>query len=101
MLKKSVTFKEETQTVTSIEMGEVNLATAVALTDKPRMRQFWNGSEIKRIRGLYSNIRRSLGKTSQKEIGSKERRIVNQKLYIITNQIIAYTNRFPKSVIVM
>ncbi len=105
VLKKTVTFEDEPQTVIGIDIGEVNLATAIALTDKPRKGKFWRGSEIKQTRGLYNHIRRRLGEKKLfkkiKEIGSKEKRIVNQQLHIVANQIIAYAKQFSKPVIAM
>ncbi len=105
VLKKTVTFEDEPQTVIGIDIGEVNLATAIALTDKPQKGKFWRGSEIKQTRGLYNHIRRRLGEKKLfkkiKEIGSKEKRIINQQLHILANQIIAYAKQFSKPVIAM
>ncbi|RLF91863.1 transposase, partial [Thermococci archaeon] len=64
VLKKTVNFIGEPETVIAIDRGEANLAVAVAISKKdpakPMKGQFWRGGEIKRIRGLYSHIRRKL-----------------------------------------
>ncbi len=109
VLKRTVELLGEPETVIAIDRGEVNLAVAVAISrenpDKPMKGQFWRGQEIKRIRGLYSHIRRKLQEKKLlkkiKKIGAKERRKVNQQLHVIANQIIHYAKQFPKPVIVM
>ncbi len=108
VLKKTVEVPDEPETVVAIDIGEHNLAVAVAISKnnpKPMKGRFWRGSEIKRIRGLYAHIRRRLGEKKLlkkiKELGGKERRLVNQQLHIIANQIIKYAEEFPKPVIVM
>jgi len=83
VLKKTVELPDEPETVIAIDRGEVNLAVAVAISrenpDKPMKGQFWRGQEIKRIRGLYSHIRRKLQEKKLlmkiKKIGAKERRV--------------------------
>ncbi|MEM3833048.1 MAG: hypothetical protein QW128_05570 [Thermoprotei archaeon] len=64
VLKKTVELTDEPETVIAIDRGERNLAVAVAISknnpEKPMKGQFWRGEEIKRIRGLYSHIRRKL-----------------------------------------
>jgi transposase len=64
VLKKTVEVPDEPETVIAIDRGEHNLAVAVAISknnlNKPMKGQFWRGEEIKRIRGLYNHIRRSL-----------------------------------------
>lgn len=103
VLKKTVTFEDRPETIVGIDIGEVNFVTAVALTDKPSKGQFWRGSEIKRIRGLYSHIRRRLGEKKLlkkiKAIESKEKRKVNQQLHILANQVVKYAKQFPKPII--
>ena len=109
ILKKTVEVPDEFETIIAIDRGERNLAVAVAISkanpDKAMKGQFWRGEEIKRVRGLYSHIRRRLQEKKLlkkvKEIGSRERRKVNQQLHIIANQIIAYAKQFPRPVIVM
>jgi len=86
VLKKSVELPSEPETIIAIDIGEHNLAVAVAISknnpNKPMKGRFWRGSEIKRIRGLYSHIRRKLQKKKLlkkvKVIGGKEKRKVNQ-----------------------
>ncbi len=109
VLKKTVELTDEPQTIVAVDRGEVNLAVVVAVSkenpNKPMKGQFWRGEEIKRIRGLYSHIRRILQKKGRvgkvKGLKEKEKRKVNQQLHIIANQIIAYAKQFPKPVIVM
>jgi len=109
VLTKAVELPDEPETVIAIDRGERNLAVAVAISkgnpDKPMKGQFWRGEEIKRIRGLYSHIRRKLQEKKLlkkvKELGRRERRKVNQQLHVTANQIIAYAKQFPKPVIVM
>jgi len=109
VLSKTVELPDEPETVIAIDRGEHNLAVAVAISkrnpEKPLKGQFWRGSEIKRIRGLYSHIRRKLQEKKLlkkvKELSGKERRKVNQQLHIIANQIVEYAKNFPKPTIVM
>jgi len=108
-LKKTVELIDEPETVIAIDRGEVNLAVVVATSknnpSKPMKGQFWRGEEIKRIRGLYSHIRRKLQEKNRvgkvKELKGKERRKINQQLHIIANRIVQYAKRFSKPVIVM
>ncbi len=109
ILSKTVELPDEPETVIAIDRGEHNLAVAAAISkrkpNKPMKGQFWRGEEIKRIRGLYSHIRRKLQERHRlgkiKEFKGRERRKVNQQLHIIANQIIAYAKQFPKPIIVM
>jgi len=109
VLKKVCDIPDKTETVIALDRGEQNLAVAVAIKkdspDKPIKGQFWRGEEIKRIRGLFSHIRRTLQRKHKlnkvKQIGSKENRKVNQQLHIIANQIINYAKQFQNPVIVM
>jgi IS605 OrfB family transposase len=108
-LKKTVEVSDEPEAIVAIDRGEHNLAVAVALLksnpNKPIKGQFWKGEEIKRIRGLYGHIRRKLQEKKMlkkvKELRKREKRKVNQQLYIIANQIISYAKQFSKPVIVM
>ncbi|MHA1506596.1 MAG: RNA-guided endonuclease InsQ/TnpB family protein [Candidatus Asgardarchaeia archaeon] len=109
VLKKTVELPDEPETVIAMDRGEVNLAVAVAVSksnpEKPMKGQFWRGEEIKRIRGLYSHIRRKLQEKKLlkkvKELKGKERRKVNRQLHIVANQIVQYAKQFSKPVIVM
>ncbi len=109
VLAKTVELVDEPKTVIAIDRGEHNLAVAVAISksnpNKPMKGHFWRGEEIKRIRGLYSHIRRKLQEKHKigkiKELKGKERRKVNQQLHIIANQIIRYAKQFPNPIIVM
>ena len=108
VLKKTVELPDEPETVIAIDRGEANLAVAVAISKKdpakPMKGRFWRGGEIKRIRGLYSHIRRKLQEKNRigkvKELGRRERHKVNQQLHI-ANEIVAYAKQFPKPIIVM
>jgi len=107
VLKKEAEF-DEPETIISIDLGEWNIATAVAIpkdNPKPMKGQFWSGAEIRRIRGKYAHIRRNLQRKKRlnlvKRIGRKESRIVNQQLHIIANRIVAYAKQFSKPVIAM
>jgi putative transposase len=85
ILKRTVDVPNEPETVIAIDRGECNLAVAVAISKsnphKPMKGQFWRGEEIKRIRGLYSHIRRKLQEKKLlkkvKELKGKERHKVN------------------------
>jgi len=108
VLKKTVEVHDEPETVIAIDIGEHNLAVAVAISknnQKPMKGRFWRGSEIKRIRGLYAHIRRRLQEKHRigkvKELRGREKRKVNQQIHIIANEIVAYAKQFPKPVIVM
>lgn len=108
-LAKTVELPEEPETVVAIDRGEINLAVAIAVSkkdpDKPMKGKFWRGEEIKRLRGLYTHIRRRLQEKGRigkvKELGRKERRKVNQQLHIIAKQIVAYAKQFSNPAIVM
>jgi len=108
VLKKTVEVPDEPETVIGIDIGEHNLAVAVAIpknNPKPTKGQFWRGSEIKRTRGLHAHIRRRLQEKHRfgkvKELRGREKRKVNQQIHIIANEIVAYAKQFPKPVIVM
>jgi len=108
VLKKTVEVPDEPETVVGIDMGEHNLAVAVAISKnnpKPMKGRFWRGSEIKRIRGLYAHIRRRLQEKHRfgkvKELRGREKRKVNQQIHIIANEIVAYAKQFTEPVIVM
>jgi len=108
VLSKTILFSEP-ETVVAIDRGEVNFAVSVAVSKtnpkKPLRGQFWRGSSVKRVRGLYNHIRRKLGQkklvSKIKDVGRKEKRRVNQQLHIIANQVIEYAKQFSKPVIVM
>jgi transposase len=93
VLKRTVDVPDEPETIIAIDRGEHNLAVAVAISksnpDKPMKGQFWRGEEVKRMRGLYSHIRRKLQEKKLlkkvKELKGRERRKVNQQLHIIAN----------------
>jgi putative transposase len=108
-LKKTLELPDKPETVIGVDRGEHNLAVAIAMSkdnpSKPMKGQFWRGEEIKRIRGLYNHIRRTLQKKHRvgklKKLKEKERRKVNQQLHIIANQIVAYAKQFSKPIVVM
>lgn len=92
VLKKEVEF-DEPETIVGVDLGEWNVATAVAIfrhNSKPIKGQFWSGAEIREIRGKYNHVRRNLQRKKRldlvKWIGNKERRIVNQESHVIANE---------------
>jgi putative transposase len=109
ILKKVVEVPDEPETVIAIDRGEHNLAVAVAISkenpSKPMKGNFWKGAEIKRTRGKYAHIRRKMQRRKLmkdvKKLKNKEKRIVEQQLHTIANEIIAYAKQFPKPIIVM
>ena len=108
VLKREVELIDEPETVIGVDLGEWNVATAVAITKqnpKPMKGQFWSGAKIREIRGKYAHIRRNLQRKKRldlvKRIGSKEGRIVGQILHTIANEIVAYAKRFEKPIIAM
>ncbi|WP_456329950.1 RNA-guided endonuclease InsQ/TnpB family protein [Archaeoglobus sp.] len=91
-----------------MDVGEWNAATAVAVSKqdpKPARGRLWSGAKIRYIRGKFAHLRRNLQRKKRldlvKRIGHKEKRVVNQQLHIIANEIIAYAKQFEKPVIVM
>jgi len=108
-LKKEVELIENVETVIGVDLGEWNVATAVAISvknpSKPVRGKFWSGAKIREIRGKYAHIRRSLMKKKNlkavKRIGRKEGRIVSQQLHVIANEIVAYAKQFENPVITM
>jgi len=109
VLKKEVDLNYEPETIIGIDLGEWNIAVAVAISknnpNKPMKGRFWSGAKIRKIRGKYAHIRRNLQRKKRldlvKRIGSKEKRIVNQILHIIAKEVVEYAKQFPKPVIVM
>jgi len=109
VLKREVELIDEVETVIGVDLGEWNVATAVAISvknpSKPMKGQFWSGAKIREIRGKYFHIRRNLQRKRRldlvKRIGYKESRIVNQQLHIIAKEVVAYAKQFEKPVIVM
>ncbi len=108
VLKKEVELIDESETVIGVDLGEWNVATAVAISrqnPKPTRGKFWSGAKIREIRGRYTHIRRNLQRKKRidlvKQISHKEERIVNQQLHIIANEIVSYAKQFEKPVIVM
>ena len=107
-LKKEVELIDEPETFIGVDLGERNVATAIAISKqnpKPMKGKFWSGARIREIRGKYAHIRKNLQRKKKldlvKRIGSKEKRMVNQQLHIIANEIIAYAKQFEKPVIAM
>lgn len=107
VLKKEVEFHEP-ETVVGVDSGEWNIATAIAISkqnSKPMKGQFWSGTRIREIRGKYAHIRRNLQRKKRldlvKKIGRREKRIVNQLIHVVANEIVAYAKQFEKPVITM
>ena len=109
VLKKEVELINEPETFIGVDLGEWNVAVAVAISkynpSEPMKGQFWNGAKIRYIRGKYAHIRRNLQRKKRidlvKRIGSKEGRIVNQILHTIAKEVVEYAKQFSKPVIVM
>ena len=108
VLKKEIELIDEPETVIGVDLGEWNVATAIAISrqnPKPMRGRFWSGSKIREIRGKYAHIRRNLQRKRRldlvKRFGHKEERMVNQQLHIIANEIVAYAKQFEKPVIAM
>lgn len=109
VLKKEIELINEPETFIGVDIGEWNVAVAVAISkhnpSKPMKGQFWNGAKIRYVRGKYAHIRRNLQRKKRidlvKRIGSKEGRIVNQILHTIAKEVVEYAKQFPKPVIVM
>jgi IS605 OrfB family transposase len=107
-IEKWIKFKEP-KTVIGIDVGEVNFASCIAIPinnqEEYKKGYIERGEEIKRIRGLYGHIRRSLGRKKLikkvKEIGQKENRKVNQEVHIVANRIIEYAKGFENPIISM
>jgi IS605 OrfB family transposase len=108
-LGKIVEIEDELETIVAIDRGERNLAVAAAIAkenpEKPMNGKFWKGADIKRTRGLYGHVRRSLQRKGRagkvKAIGQRENRIVDQMLHRTANEIVQYALRFEKPVIAM
>ena len=109
VLKKEVELVDEPETFIGVDLGEWNVAVAVAVSKsnplKPMEGQFWSGAKIRYIRGKHAHIRRNLQRKKRvdlvKRIGSKEGRIVNQILHTIAKEVVEYAKQFPKPIIVM
>jgi len=108
VLKKEVELIDEPETFIGVDLGEWNVATAVAISKqnpKPMKGKFWSGAKIREIRGKYAHIRRNLQRKKRldlvKRFGSKEGRIVNQMLHIIAKEVVEYAKQFKKPIIVM
>lgn len=109
VLKREVELINEPETIIGVDLGEWNIAVAVAISkqnpEKPMKGQFWSGARIRYIGGKYARIRRNLQRKKRldlvKRIGSKEGRIVSQILHTIAKEIVAYAKQFNKPVIVM
>jgi len=108
VLKEEVELTDEPETVIGVDLGERNVATAIAISrqnSKPMRGRFWSGAKIREIRGKYVHVRRNLQRKKRldlvKRFGHKEERMVNQQLHIIANEIVAYAKQFEKPVIAM
>jgi len=109
VLKKEVELIDEPETFIGVDLGEWNVAVAVAVSkynpSKPLKGQFWSGAKIRYVRGKYSHIRRNLQRKKRldlvKRIGSKEGMIVNQILHTIAKEVVEYAKQFSKPIIIM
>ncbi len=85
VLKREVELIDEPETFIGVDLGERNVAVAVAISkhnpSKPMKGQFWGGAKIRYIRGKYAHIRRNLQRKKRidlvRRIGSKEGRILS------------------------
>ncbi|MDI6905621.1 MAG: transposase [Candidatus Bathyarchaeia archaeon] len=104
VVKKTVFF-EEPETVIGIDVGENNLAVAVAFKDKPRKAKFWRGSKLKQLRWKNSQVRANLQQKNKldivKRLQGRERRQVNQELHKLANEIVEYVKEFENPIIAM
>lgn len=107
VLKKEVEF-EEPETIIGVDLGEWNVAVAVAISKhnpKPMKGKFWSGAKIREIRGKYAHNRRNLQRKRRldlvKRIGRKESRVVNQILHTTAKEVVEYAKQFEKPIIVM
>lgn len=107
VLKKEVEFHEP-ETVVGVDSGEWNIATAIAISkqnSKPMKGQFWSGTRIREVRGKHAHIRRNLQRKKRldlvKKISRREKRIVNQLIHVVANEIVAYAKQFEKPVTTM
>jgi IS605 OrfB family transposase len=95
----------EAQTPIGVDLGERNLATVVALANKPSKGTFFKGSKIKEVRHKYFNIKDRLQERRRldvvKRLRGKEKNIVNHELHVISKKIVEYAKQFPSPVIVM
>ena len=109
VLKKEVELIDEPETIISVDVGEWNVAVAVAAAkynpSKPLKGQFWSGAKIRYIRGKYPHTRRNLQRKKRldlvKRIGRKEERIINQILHTIVKEVVEYAKQFSKPIIIM
>lgn len=108
-LEKEMECPDEPETVIGIDRGEKNFAVGVAIKkediDKPIKGQFWNGNEIKALKGKYHHVRRNLGRKkcpkTIKKIKDKLKKRTDQQLHILANDIIDHVSQFEKPLIVM
>jgi len=102
---KKVVFFKEPETVIGIDIGENNLAVAVAFKDKPRKAKFWRGSDLKQLRWKNSKVRANLQQKHRldmiKRLRGRERRQVNHELHKLANAIVEYVKGFEKPIIAM
>ena len=79
-LKKEIELIDEPETFIGVDLGEWNIATAVAISKqnpKPMKGKFWSGAKIREIRGKYAQIRGTCREkrrdwTWLKELGAKK-----------------------------
>lgn len=108
-LEKEMECPDDPSTIIGIDRGDKNFAVSVAIKkddpSKPVKGQFWNGNEIKALKGKYHHIRRNLGRKKRpqmiKKIKDKLKRKTDQQLHILANDMIDYVSQFEKPIIVM
>jgi len=94
-IKKEVEIKSSYSSILAIDIGERIIATAVlSLNKKP----IFYGKEIRGVRRHYAWLRKRLGKKKLlkkiREIGNKEKRIVNYYLHKISKEIVCIANQY-------
>jgi len=94
VIKKEVELKSTYSSILAVDIGERVIATAV-LSVNPR--PLFYGREIRGVRRHYAWLRRRLGEKKLlkkiKEIGSKERRVVDYYLHKISRELVCLAHQ--------
>jgi len=91
-IQKKIEENKSYFSILAIDLGEKNYVTSVSVAQNGIQRVKFYGKEIRGIRRRYQYLRKKLGEKKLlkkiKEIGQKEKRIVNQKLHEISKTIV-------------